>query len=199
MERGFYDGLPPVILASKSPRRAELLRGMGIRFEVVGSDVDEGEAGRGVPLERLPERLAKCKAEAVAAQCVGKMVIGADTLVLMDGEPLHKPRGSTEACEVLRKLSGRVHRVLTGVCISYDGECESFTACTEVCFRTLLPVEIDYYVHTFSPYDKAGGYGIQEWIGMVGVSWIRGSYTNVVGLPTEALSERLSHHIVQDR
>lgn len=180
-----------------SPRRAELLRGLGVSFTLQGSDVDEYEAGRGASVEELPARLARCKAESVAAGCADSLVIGADTVVALGGELLHKPKTYEAACAMLQRLSGQVHVVMTGVCIAYQGRSEIFTERTEVCFRDLQRDEIAYYVQTFEPYDKAGGYGIQEWIGLVGVSWIRGSYTNVVGLPTEALGVRLSRYAAE--
>ena len=195
MGNSFYRGLPKVVLASGSPRRADLLRGMGVDFEVARSEIDEQEVGRGVAVEELPLRLARSKAESVAARCVGSLVVGADTVVALDGEALHKPNDFAEACARLHRLSGREHRVLTGVCLSYKGESESFSECTYVCFRKLLREEIEYYVSSYRPYDKAGGYGIQEWIGLVGVSRVTGSYTNVVGLPTEALGRRLLRYV----
>lgn len=195
MSGELYAGLPGVVLASFSPRRAELLRGMGVQFTVQGSDVDEQEVGRGVATQQLPARLARYKAEAVAKDRPELLVIGADTLVVLGSEQLHKPKTHDAGCALLQKLSGRVHSVLTGVCLAYRGRSEVFTSCTEVAFRELQRDEIDYYVRTFKPYDKAGGYGIQEWIGLVGVEWIRGSYTNVVGLPTEALSVRLLRYV----
>lgn len=196
MRSGFYNRLPDVVLASGSPRRAYLLQQMGISFLQERSDIDESLAVRGVSVHALPEWLARSKAEAVAIRHGDKLVIGADTVVLLDGAALHRPREQEEACGLLRRLSGREHVVLTGVCLAYRGGIESFTVSTDVCFRQLSDEEIDYYVQTFAPYDKAGGYGIQEWIGLVGVSWIRGAYTNVMGLPTEALSERLAHYIL---
>lgn len=195
----WYAGLPGVVLASLSPRRAELLRGMGVRFTVQGSDVDEHRVARGVPTQELPAWLARRKAESVAMDRPELLVIGADTLVALGSEQLHKPKSYDAGCALLQKLSGKVHSVLTGVCLAYRGRSEVFTSCTEVAFRELQRDEIDYYVRTFEPYDKAGGYGIQEWIGLVGVAWIRGSYTNVVGLPTEALGVRLLRYVNKKR
>lgn len=147
----------------------------------------------------MPAWLARQKAESVAKSSAERLVIGADTLVVLDGEQLHKPNTYDAARALLQKLSGRVHCVMTGVCLSYRGRSEVFTSRTQVAFRKLYPHEISYYVQAFKPYDKAGGYGIQEWIGLVGVAWIHGSYTNVVGLPTEELSVRLSRYVKGNR
>ncbi|MEW5736854.1 MAG: Maf family protein [Thermodesulfobacteriota bacterium] len=173
----------PLILASASPRRRELLQGAGVPFEVVESGVDENGEESGSPAE-LAKALARKKALAVAARFPGRFVLGADTIVVVDGAVLGKPSGPDEARRMLSLLSGRSHIVVTGFCLVREPEgdilCDS--AATEVWFKDLSEPEINWYLKTGEPYDKAGGYAIQGH-GCFMVSRISGSYTNVVGLP----------------
>lgn len=177
-----------VILASNSPRRKELLAGLGVDYEVrTLPDVDESypETLQGAD---IPLYIAKEKADAyVAMMQPGELMITADTIVWLDGKVLGKPRDREDALQMLRTMSGRTHEVFTGVCITTTDWQRSFTAQTEVRFATLSEEEIAYYVDNFQPMDKAGAYGVQEWIGFIGVENISGSYYNIMGLPVQKL------------
>lgn len=180
----------PLILASGSPRRKELLRALGLEFQVVVREVDESfPTGMG-PVE-LARHLARIKAEACSDLAEKAIVITADTVVALKGQLLGKPADATEARRMLRDLSGHTNQVITGVCIRHREQEQVFHAATEVHFRELQQWEIDHYVEQFRPFDKAGAYGIQEWIGMVGISAIEGDYYNVVGLPVGMVWEAL--------
>ena len=179
-----------LILASNSPRRKELLGGLGIPFEVrVLQGIDESYPET-VPTDKIAEFIAtnKAKAYEVAAD---EILITADTVVIVDDEILGKPSDADDACQMLRKLSGKSHHVITGVSLkSYDKQ-KTFSVDTEVTFKTLSESEIDYYVTRYKPFDKAGAYGIQEWIGYIGVTSLRGSYFNVVGFPVQRIYDEL--------
>ena len=181
-----------VILASNSPRRKELLAGLGVDYEVrTLPDVDESypETLQGAD---IPLYIAKEKADAyVAMMQPGELMITADTIVWLDGKVLGKPRDREDALQMLRTMSGRTHEVFTGVCITTTDGQRSFTAQTEVRFATLSEEEIAYYVDNFQPMDKAGAYGVQEWIGFIGVENISGSYYNIMGLPVQKLYREL--------
>lgn len=181
----------PVILASNSPRRQQLLADMGIKFEVKVVPVDESYPQNMNVLE-VPMYLAKKKAQVVASDEPEALVIGADTVVILDHAILGKPQSTRQATEFLRRLSGQQHQVVTGVCLQYRDNISLFQDTTQVTFITLSPSDIDYYIETCQPLDKAGAYGIQEWIGMVGVSSIEGSYFNVVGLPVHRVYQELN-------
>ena len=172
-----------LILASKSPRRQHLLKELGLDFQVHVSDVDEyypPELG----MTAIPEYLAELKASAVRNRLPGNcLVIGSDTIVWKDETVLGKPANKEEAIALLQKLSNSQHQVITGVNIQSATKKYSFHAVTEVWFDELTDSEIQYYVDRFKPYDKAGGYGIQEWIGYIGIKKIEGSFYNVMGLP----------------
>ena len=171
-----------LVLASASPRRAELLRAAGIRFEVVAADVDERQHD-GEDAESYVRRLAAAKAASVAALHPGRPVLGADTTVVAGGMVLGKPRDAADAAARLAQLSGRSHRVLTGVClIGADGRSGTDVATTTVEFRALTPTEIDEYVASGEPMDKAGAYAIQGGARRF-VTGIDGAFDNVVGLP----------------
>ena len=171
----------PLVLASRSPRRVELLTRAGYRFEVTPADIDEGRRDGETP-RGLVRRLAREKAAAVAPRHPGAVVLGADTLVVVDGEVLGKPDGAAGAAAMLRRLSGRTHEVLTGVALQApDRHCDGVQS-TRVVFRTLSPDDIAWYVATGESADKAGGYSIQGRASRF-VTRIEGSYTNVVGLP----------------
>ena len=181
-----------VILASGSPRRRELMAGLGVNYEVrILPDVDESYPDT-LQGEEIPLYIAKEKADAyIPMMQPDELIITADTIVWLDGEVLGKPRGREDALQMLRTMSGRTHEVFTGVCITTTDWQRSFTAQTEVRFATLSEDEIIYYVDNFKPMDKAGAYGVQEWIGFIGVENISGSYYNIMGLPVQKLYREL--------
>lgn len=176
-----------LILGSQSPRRRELLAGLGLPFDTVTIDADESYPSSLEGAE-IPLYIARAKARAYAGTLsADDVLLTADTVVWCAGQVLGKPKDEADAWRMLRLLSGREHQVYTGVVLTAgDGRQEhAFVDGTDVCFRELTDSEIDYYIRTYRPYDKAGAYGIQEWIGYVGVTAIRGSYFNVMGLPVE--------------
>lgn len=180
-----------IILASKSPRRQELLRLMDVDFRIELREVDES-----YPENLSPEEVAVYIAEKKAKAYDGsvnddEVVLTADTIVVIDDKILGKPESLDHAVEILQMLSGRVHRVITGVCLLHKHQYNLFYDVSEVFFRKLTDEEIRSYVHKYQPMDKAGAYGIQQWIGLIGIERINGSYTNVVGLPTEKLYQQL--------
>jgi septum formation protein len=181
-----------VILASNSPRRKELLGGLGIDFEVrTLSDIDESypNALRG---EDIPMFISGKKAEAYKqGMADDEMIITADTIVYDNGQVLGKPKNRGEAVQMLKGLSGHAHEVITGVSIVTKKKTVQFASTSKVTFAALTDEEIVYYVDTYKPYDKAGAYGIQEWIGYVAVTRIEGSYFNVMGLPIQKLYSEL--------
>ena len=181
-----------IILASNSPRRRELLGGLGIDFTVkVIGGIDESWPhelkGEDIPLYISREKAAPYKATIAPDE----LVITADTIVYVDGEVLGKPRDKADARRMLRLISGRWHEVITGVTLMTAEREHSFAVTTKVKFCNLSDSEIDYYIKNYAPMDKAGAYGIQEWIGYVGVEAIEGSYFNVVGLPVQRLYREL--------
>ncbi len=193
-------------LASNSPRRKELLSGLGIDYEVKTlADVDESFPdslkGGDIPLYiacKKAEAYKPMMMEAVAGATTDSsssskevLVITADTIVWLGEEMLGKPSDEADAMAMLRKLSGKTHEVITGVCLTTPTWQKSFAAVSEVRFSTLTEEEIEYYVHRFRPLDKAGSYGVQEWIGFIGVESISGSYFNVMGLPVQKLYQEL--------
>lgn len=181
-----------VILASGSPRRRELMAGLGVNYEVrILPDVDESYPDT-LQGEEIPLYIAKEKADAyIPMMQPDELIITADTIVWLDGEVLGNPRDREDALQMLRTMSGRTHEVFTGVCITTTDWQRSFTAQTEVRFATLSEDEIIYYVDNFKPMDKAGAYGVQEWIGFIGVENISGSYYNIMGLPVQKLYREL--------
>ena len=177
-----------IILASNSPRRRELLGGLGIDFEVrVLPDIDESYPSE-LAVDKIAEYIACTKAAAYRqVMSAGQLVITADTVVISGTEVLGKPTDAEDARRMLQLLSGRTHQVTTGVCLTTTTTQRHFSVTTDVTFKQLSDDEIDYYVDNYKPFDKAGAYGIQEWIGYVGITGIRGSYFNVVGLPVQRL------------
>ena len=196
-----------IILASNSPRRRELLSGLGLDFEVRTMQGLDESYPDGLPMEEIPQYISRKKA---AAYTLGadELLITADTIVYLDGEVLGKPADEAEAREMLQKLSGKTHQVVTGVTLTFLNEelrikkqgstaegkvnvesliQHSFACVSQVTFARLSEEEIDYYVTHYHPLDKAGAYGIQEWIGYIGVTSIEGSYFNVMGLPVQRL------------
>lgn len=182
-----------LILASNSPRRKELLAGLDIPFEVhVLQGVDESYP-ESLPSEQVAEFIATQKAKAYQVN-PDEIVITADTVVVVDDEILGKPVDEEDAKDMLRKISGKSHHVITGVCLKGYDKQKSFSVDTEVTFKELQDAEIDYYIKHYQPFDKAGAYGIQEWIGYIGVTSIQGSYFNVVGLPVQRIYNELSRN-----
>ena len=179
-------------LASNSPRRRELLSGLGIDYEVkLLPDIDETYPDT-LKGEEIPLFIAREKAAAYLPSMESdELIITADTIVYVDDEVLGKPKDEADARRMLHLLSGRSHQVITGVCISTRHFQRAFAATTEVTFDTLSEEEIDFYVRTYRPMDKAGSYGIQEWIGYIGVCGMKGSYFNVMGLPVQRLYQEL--------
>ena len=179
------------ILASKSPRRQELLNLLGMKFSVKLKEVEENFP-EGMTKYEIPEFLARLKAKPFLPELQkDDLLITADTIVYMDGEVLGKPANFSEAVEMLRKLSGKEHQVISGVCLTSSGKQISFHAETNVQFKNLTEEEIQFYINTFKPFDKAGAYGIQEWIGFIGITHIEGSFYNVMGLPVQQLYKEI--------
>ncbi len=182
-----------IILASNSPRRQELLRLMGIEFQIRLKPVNED-----FPEDLQPDDVARylCEKKALAFDQTdlneNELLITADTIVCIGNEIMNKPEDRTHAIWMLQQLSGKKHQVITGVSLRSLEKMISFTATTDVYFQELTQDQICYYVDNYNPFDKAGAYGIQEWIGFMGIQKIEGSYFNVVGLPTARLYEELS-------
>lgn len=180
-----------IILASKSPRRQQLLSDLGINFKVQTVDIPEIFPS-GMGMNEIPVYLAELKAAVFLPQLKdNQLVIAADTIVWLDGKVLGKPAGYAHGFRMLKELSGKKHQVITGVCLLSNEKKVSFYASTDVWFKQLSDEEIHYYLTHFSPYDKAGAYGIQEWIGYIGIQRIEGSFFNVMGLPVQSLYEHL--------
>lgn len=182
-----------IILASGSPRRRELLQMMGLQFAVKTKPTNEIYPDT-LPVEQVSEYLSRLKAAAFADEVMADrkmIVITSDTTVAVDGEILGKPKDRADAIAMLSKLSGKSHSVFSGVCIMTADKTESFTARTDVWFRHMTDSEIEFYVDNYKPYDKAGAYAVQEWIGAAAISRMEGSYYNVVGLPTQMLYVKL--------
>jgi septum formation protein len=186
--------LREIILASASPRRKELLAGLGVEFEVIPSNVDEVYSAD-MPLENVPEYLAELKADSLSEKYPEQIIVSADTVVILENEILGKPIDIDDAIQMIKKLSGKKHEVITGVCIIAGKEKHLFSDRTEVYFKTLKDSEIAYYVHQYKPMDKAGAYGVQEWIGYVAVEKIVGSFYNVMGLPVNKVYSILNQYI----
>ncbi|MDD7529601.1 MAG: Maf-like protein [Prevotellaceae bacterium] len=185
-----------LILSSNSPRRKELLGGLDLPFEVrVIAGIDESYPPD-LAIDDIPLHIAKAKASAyLPGMADDEVILTADTIVALGERVLGKPRHTDDALAMLHLLSGCTHRVVTGVCLTTRTDQRSFSVVTEVTFRHLSTEEIDYYVDRYRPLDKAGSYGIQEWIGYVGVTGIKGSYFNVVGLPVQRIYEELKDFV----
>mgnify|MGYP002623400404 CR=1 FL=1 len=181
-----------LILASNSPRRRELLSGLGLDFQVrVLPGIDESYPPT-LAAHHTAEYIARKKAEAYRpTMSHDELVITADTVVIVDDEVLGKPADAAQAALMLQKLSGRSHQVVTGVCLTTKRAMTHFAVCTDVTFKELTTAEIDYYIKKYQPYDKAGAYGIQEWIGYIGCTGLNGSYYNVMGLPVQRIYSEL--------
>ena len=177
-----------IILASNSPRRKELLEGLGLSFQVrVLKGIDESYP-ENLSGEEIALYISRKKAEAYRrTQAEDELIITADTIVYVDGEVLGKPQDKEDAARMFRLMSGRTHQVITGVCVQTKEKTVQFASTTDVTFAQLTEEEIGHYIDCFHPFDKAGAYGIQEWIGYIGITGINGSYYNVVGLPVQRL------------
>ena len=181
-----------IVLASKSPRRQELMKGIGLEFSVITKDVDESYPSNMSVYDVAPFlSLKKAKAFNDEELPENYMVITADTVVIVDDMILGKPKDEADARGMLGRISGKKHSVITGVTVRTSDKVKTFSVVSKVSFETLDQEEIDYYVNNFRPYDKAGAYGIQEWIGYIGVNHVEGSYFNVMGLPTQKLYKML--------
>ena len=181
-----------IILASKSPRRQELLRGMGVEFSIMTKETDESFPAV-MPLDEVPQYLSLQKSLAFNDDELPAdyLLITSDTVVICEGEILGKPKDREDAARMLRLLSGKTHHVVTGVTVRSAETTEAFAVRSDVTFAELNAEEIDYYIEHCRPFDKAGAYGIQEWIGYVGISGLEGSFYNVMGLPTRRLYQVL--------
>ncbi len=181
-----------VILGSKSPRRKELVKGMGIEFEVMTANTDESYPDN-IDSYNIPEYLSRDKMETIRQMALpdNYLIITADTLVFADGKVLGKPCDKDEAIMMLQKLSDKTHVVVTGVTVATVSTVKTFSTLSKVHFAKLDDSDIEHYVDTYKPFDKAGGYGIQEWIGYIGITGIEGSFYNVMGLPTHLLYKAL--------
>lgn len=181
-----------IILASNSPRRKELLAGLDLQFDVrVLQDIDESYPND-LPTLKIAEFISKKKADAyIQTMADDELVITADTVVILGDEVMGKPHDEADAKRMLGELSGQTHQVATGVTLSTKERQMSFSVVTDVTFKQLSSDEIDYYIRTYYPMDKAGAYGIQEWIGYIGVTALKGSYFNVMGLPVQRIYEAL--------
>ncbi len=181
-----------LILASQSPRRHQMLKELGLDFKIQTKDVEEVYPDH-LKGEEIPVYLAKLKAEAFVLDMNEKeLVITADTIVCVDDMVLGKPKDRDDAVNMLKTLSGRSHQVISGVCLKSKEKEATFSTTTHVHFKELSMEEINYYIDNYKPFDKVGAYGIQEWIGFVGIDGIEGSYFNVVGLPIQRLYQELS-------
>ena len=183
-----------IILASKSPRRKELLNLLDVEFSIEVRAVNEVFSDR-LKTDEVAEYLARLKADAFKSIKPDELIITADTVVVLNDEILGKPKNTSEAQQMLKKLSDKSHLVITGVCLKTNDRLVSFSSSTKVYFKKLTTSEIDYYIENYQPFDKAGSYGIQEWIGAIGITKIEGSYYNVVGLPIYKLNEELKQFI----
>ena len=183
-----------VVLASKSPRRQELLKGMGVRFVTITKETPEDYPA--MPLEKVPEYLSRQKSLAFSDEELpdNYLLITADTVVIAENEILGKPGDRDDALRMMHLLSGKSHHVVTGVTVRSKERMETFSATSKVTFAPLDQEEMEYYVDQYKPFDKAGAYGIQEWIGYVGISGLEGSFYNVMGLPTRKLYQSLKSY-----
>jgi septum formation protein len=186
-----------IILASRSPRRQQLLKELGLRFEVDARNWTENYPGH-LKGEKIALHVATEKAKTFQSELKGnEIVITADTIVWCNNKVLDKPAGRDDAKKILREISGNAHEVITGVCLLSSDKLTSFYSSTKVTFTVLTDEEIDYYIDSFSPYDKAGAYGIQEWIGIAACSHIEGSFFNVMGLPVQQVYQELQKFILK--
>ena len=182
----------PIVLASSSPRRQYLMKEAGFHFTTEKPEVDESFP-QGLPVDQVARYLAEKKAEYFRLTMKEEIIVTADTVVILDNRIINKPEDRSEAIRMLTDLSGKTHIVMTGVCILSKEKEESFDDTTEVTFQALKQAEIEFYVDNYKPYDKAGAYGAQDWIGMVAIQSIVGSYFNVMGLPIHKVYQHLTN------
>ncbi len=186
-----------LILASKSPRRQQLLRELGVDFEVRANNDDEELFPDHLSMNEIPVYLAIHKAKPlISGLAKDEILVTSDTIVWCDGHVIGKPIDNDDAYRIISLLSGNKHTVVTGVCISTTSETKTFYDTTDVFFRKLTDEEIWYYINKYKPFDKAGAYGIQEWIGFIGIERIEGSYFNVMGLPVQKLYIELQNFML---
>lgn len=185
----------PLLLASNSPRRKQLLHELGFEFEVEVRPTDEQYPDT-MSAALVPAFLATQKALRFSADVSSRLILCADTIVVINNEILNKPRDTSEAYTMLQKLSGRSHEVMTGIALLSDDGLSTKTDIAKVHFKPLSEAEINYYIEGFRPFDKAGAYGIQEWIGMIGIERIEGSFYTIMGLPVHHVYELLKPYIV---
>ena len=185
-----------LILASNSPRRQQLLKGLDVDFEIWSTNHEDESYPDDLPVEQVSTYLAKHKASFFTERLSNDTIlITCDTVVVCNGNVLGKPVDLADAVAILKQLSGNKHTVITGVCLSTVNKSTCFSSFTDVYFRHLTDEEIEYYIERYKPYDKAGAYGIQEWIGYVAIERIEGSYFNVMGLPVQKLHNELLNFI----
>ena len=181
-----------LVLASKSPRRQQLLKDLGVEFSVFTKEDIEEKYPEDLEAEEIAVYLAELKAQGYTPDIKqNELYITADTIVYHNHKVVHKPQTYNEAFEMLQSLSGELHKVITGVCIKSNSKHISFSSITKVHLKELENDEITYYLDNYKPYDKAGAYGIQEWLGLIGIDYIEGSYFNVMGLPVNSLYKAL--------
>jgi septum formation protein len=186
-----------IILASRSPRRQQLLIELGLRFEVIAKNWTE-EYPYHLKGEKIALYVATEKAKMFQSEIKdNEIVITADTIVWCNNKVLDKPAGRDDAKKILREISGNTHEVITGVCLLSSDKQTSFYSSTKVTFAELTDEEIEFYIDNFIPYDKAGAYGIQEWIGIAACSHIKGSYFNVMGLPVQQVYQELKKFVLK--
>jgi septum formation protein len=183
--------MAPIILASASPRRKQLLEWAEVPFEIMVANTDESYPEH-LPQEEVAMHIAREKAWAVQAKVgVERPIIAADTIVVLGNEIIGKPKDRDDALQILSRLSGQTHRVITGVCLLHKGGATTFADTTEVAFHPLTSDQLRFYVDKYQPYDKAGAYAIQEWIGVVGIKSVKGDFYNVMGLPVSRVVQHL--------
>jgi septum formation protein len=183
-----------IVLCSNSPRRKELLKGLGLNFQTRIIDGIDESYDKSLSGEDIAKMISEKKAESYkATMSSDELIITADTIVYVDGEVLGKPQNKIDAARMLKMISGKCHDVITGVCLLTSNKRISFSVKTKVSFAQITDDEISFYIENYKPYDKAGAYGIQEWIGYIGVDSIQGSYFNVMGLPVQRLYSELKN------
>lgn len=186
----------PLILASNSPRRKEIMHNAGFEFSVKVIPTDEAFPAD-MPVEEVPAFLARNKAECFRKKLSNEIVLCADTVVVVENEIINKPNDAEDARRMLRLLSNRMHRVITGVCIMTEAETITLADTTHVSFKALSDWEIEYYIHKCQPFDKAGSYGVQDFIGMIGIDKIEGSFYTVMGLPIHRVYQELEKYLLR--
>ena len=194
----FFDELKnhQIILASNSPRRHFLLKEIGVDFTVMKPENVDENFPETLKCEEIPMFLAKLKADSLKSKIKqNDIVITADTIVWLENEAINKPEDKEDAIRILKKLSGKTHQVYSGICITSLEKQISFSSKSDVKFNNLSDEEINFYIEKYKPFDKAGAYGIQEWIGYIGIEYINGSFYNVMGLPIQKLYRELKEFI----